>query len=65
MIIIEPEHRLTITFTNTTDTEDITTFISILKKCNKEARKSGFKSMFSSDEKEFIKQLSETLNTKE
>ena len=64
MIYIEPEHKLTVTFTNTTESSDITTFISIMGKCTKEANKSGFKSMFTNDEKSFIKALHENLTDK-
>lgn len=61
MITIQPEHRLTISFTNDTDRNDITTFLSIVNKCTKEAKKSGFKSMFSNEESDIIKLLQENL----
>jgi hypothetical protein len=62
MIFIEPEHRLSLTFTNTSESNDITTFVSIIDKCVKEAKKSGFKSFFNTIEKNFIKTLHENLN---
>jgi len=64
MIYIEPEHKLTITFTNTTESSDIATFIGIMGKCAKEAKKSGFKSIFDTEEKTFIKALHDNLNSK-
>ena len=62
MIFIEPEHRLSLTFTNTSESNDITTFVNIINKCVKEAKKSGFKSFFDTDEKNFIKTLHANLN---
>lgn len=62
MIFIEPEHRLSLTFTNTSESNDITTFVSIIDKCVKEAKKSGFNSFFNTIEKNFIKTLHENLN---
>lgn len=57
MINIDYEHSITVTFSNTRDAEDLTTFMNILSKCNTEAKKSGFKNMFKGREKEFIKAL--------
>jgi len=64
MIYIQPEHKLIVTFTNTTENSDIATFMSIMNKCAKEARKSGFKSIFDTEEKDFIKALHDNLNDK-
>ena len=65
MIYIEPEHKLSVTFTNTTESNDITTFMGIIDKCAKEAKKSGFKSLFTNEEKSIIKALYENLNGKQ
>jgi len=62
MITIHPEHRLTVVFTNDEERTDIQTFVSIINKCAKEARKSGFKSIFTEKEGAVIKALSEELN---
>ena len=64
MIYIEPEHRLSLTFTSTEDSNDINTFMNIVNKCAKESKKSGFKSMFNTEEKSIIKILQENLNKK-
>lgn len=64
MILIQPEHRLTVTFTNDEQKNDISTFINIINKCTKEAKKSGFKNMFNNEESELVKILSENLNVK-
>lgn len=63
MIYIEPEHKLSITFTNTTESNDITTFVNIIKKCAKESSKAGFKGMFNKEEKSIIFALNENLNS--
>lgn len=57
MINVDYEHSITITFSNTREAEDLNTFISILGKCNNEAKKAGYKNMFKGREKEFIKAL--------
>lgn len=62
MITVQPEHRLTVVFTNDEERSDIVTFTSIINKCTKEAKKSGFKNMFTNEEGEVIKGLYETLN---
>lgn len=62
MITIQPEHRLIVEFTSDTDRDDITLFSNIIKKCTKESKKSGFKSMFNNEEKEVIKGLNESIN---
>ncbi len=43
MITIQPEHRLTVVFTNDEDRNDITTFVNIVNKCTKEAKKKDLK----------------------
>ena len=65
MITIHPEHKLTVVFTNDEERDDITTFMNVITKCTKEAKKSGFKCMFNNEESEVIKGLNETLNSKE
>ena len=62
MITIQPEHRLTVVFTNDEERNDIVTFKSVIDKCAKEAKKSGFKNMFTNEEGEVIKGLFETLS---
>lgn len=62
MITIQPEHRLTVVFTNDDDRNDIQTFVNIVNKCTKEAKKKGFKNMFNNEESEVLKGLSESLN---
>jgi hypothetical protein len=61
MIYIEPEHRLTITLTNTEGSNDISTFYTIVEKCHKESKKAGFKNMFTSAEKNVLLALAENL----
>ena len=61
MIYIEPEHKLSVTFTNTTESNDITTFVNIIKKCAKESSKAGFRGMFNKEEKDIILALNENL----
>lgn len=61
MIYIEPEHRLTISLTNTSEGNDITTFCNIINKCYKEAKRAGFKGMFTGEEKVVIKAITESL----
>jgi hypothetical protein len=63
MILIQPEHKLTISFSNTETESDIVTFISIIGKCAKEAKKSGFRSMFSAEESTVIKAVHEVIKT--
>lgn len=62
MITVQPEHRLTVVFTNDEERNDITTFMTIIDKCTKEAKKSGFKCLFTNEEGEVIKGLNETLS---
>jgi uncharacterized protein (DUF2344 family) len=57
MINVDYEHSVTITFSNAKENNDLDTFMSILQKCNKEAKKSGFRTMFKGREKEMIKAL--------
>ena len=61
MITIQPEHKLMIAFTNDDDRNDISTFVSIVDKCAKEAKKSGFKKMFTAEESFVLTSLKETL----
>lgn len=61
MIYIEPEHKLTVVFTRTKERNDIDTFVKIIEKCTKEAKKSGFKSLFTTEERDVIKALNENL----
>jgi len=61
MIYIEPEHRITVTFTNTEERNDISIFYNVVSKCYKEAKKPGFHNMFSKEEKNTIKMLAENL----
>ncbi len=63
MIQILPEHKLTISFSNNESESDITTFVSIINKCAKEAKKSGFKSMFNNEEATIIKAVHEVVKT--
>ena len=66
MIYVEPEHRISLTFTNTEERNDISIFYNGVSKCYKEAKKPGFHNMFSKDEKNTIKMLAEHLGlTKE
>ena len=51
------EHSLQFKFFNTEDANEIDIFLDILEKCDKESRKSGFRNMFSKDEKAFIQSL--------
>lgn len=57
MINVDYEHSVTITFSNSKDNNDLDTFISVLQKCDKEAKKAGFKTMFKGREKDMIKAL--------
>lgn len=57
MIYIEPEHRLTITLTNTDGVNDIADFCNIIGKCYKESKKAGFTNMFTSTEKDVLLNL--------
>lgn len=57
MINIDYEHSVTITFSNTKENEDLTTFMEILSTCNKEAKKSGFKALFRGRQGELVKAL--------
>lgn len=61
MIYIEPEHRITITLTNTEGSNDIGKFCNIISKCHKESKKAGFKNMFTPDERSMIEVLSSNL----
>jgi hypothetical protein len=61
MIYITPEHKLTIILTNTEGSNDITHFCGIINKCHKEARKAGFKNMFTSGEKNILLNLVDNL----
>lgn len=61
MIFITPEHRLTITLTNTEGANDITHFCNIVTKCYKESKKAGFTNMFTGDEKDVILSLAGNL----
>lgn len=61
MIYIEPEHRITITLTNTEGSNDIGKFCSIISKCHKESKKAGFKNMFTPDERNIILLLADNL----
>ena len=61
MIYVEPEHRISLTFTNTEERNDISIFYNVVSKCYKEAKKPGFHNMFSKDEKNTIKMLAEHL----
>lgn len=62
MITIQPEHKLTVVFSSDEDRDDISLFVGIIKKCTKEAKKSGFKSMFTNEECAVIKGLNESIN---
>jgi len=62
MINIDYEHSITITFSNSRDGDDLNTFVDILTKCNKEAKKSGFKTMFKGRERDLITSLYHTLS---
>ena len=62
MINVDYEHSVTLTFSNTKDGDDLNTFVSILAKCNKEAKKAGFKNMFKGREKDMISGLYSVLS---
>jgi hypothetical protein len=49
------ENSLTFKIINTEDVDDIKTFYEIWKKIKAEALKKGFRSMFTAEEKGFIK----------
>ena len=57
MINVGYEHSITVTFSNSEDSQDLTTFMTVLSKCNTEAKKSGFKSMFKGKERELVTSL--------
>jgi len=65
MIYIEPEHRLTISLTNDTSSNDISTFIQIITKCNNETKKAGFRNLFTPEEKNVINALYSNLGIQE
>jgi len=62
MINVDYEHSVTITFSNGKEGDDLSTFVSILSKCNKEAKKAGFKTLFKGREKELITSLYSVLS---
>lgn len=51
------EESMTFKITNNDVMDEVGIFMDIIKKCNAEASKKGFRSLFSSDEKIFIKEL--------
>lgn len=60
MIQVIPENRLT--FILTTDGQnDISLFSGVVKKCFKEAKKPGFKNMFTREERDFIEEIANIL----
>lgn len=61
MVRLEYEHSITVTFANSSESRDLNNFISLLKKCNKEAKRSGFRSMFTTEEKIFVRSLHDSL----
>ena len=65
MITIQPEHRLTIMFTNDEERNDIATFIEIIKKCDIERKKAGFVKAFNATESELIEILKDNLVTEQ
>jgi len=61
MVGLDYEHSVMVTFSNRGENKDLNTFLSLLKRINKEAKKSGFRSMFSAEEKVFIRTLHDSL----
>lgn len=59
MLEINSEHKLTISVVNYADsaTNDIKTFVNILRKCHEESKKPGFNKMFDEAERQLIKDL--------
>lgn len=55
------DHRITLEFSNTANSKDLNNFADVMRKCYKEAKKSGFRNMFTRDEREFIRSFYETL----
>lgn len=51
------EHSLTIKLTNEGTENELDIFLNVLNKCNKEAKRSGYKKMFNKDECGLIRAL--------
>lgn len=55
------ENSMTIQFTNDDSAPEVDIFLSIMSKCYKESQKAGFKNMFDTNEKAFLKAFVEDL----
>ena len=60
MIQAIPENRLTFILT-TEGQNDISLYSNVIKKCFKEAKKTGFKNMFTREERSFIEEMATIL----
>ena len=56
------ENSVTFKISNTHGDDAVTVFYNIIKKCKTEAEKRGFKNMFNSDEKDFLKEFTEKIS---
>jgi hypothetical protein len=59
-IDIFPENSLTFKITSDEDNA-VGIFTSVMKKCREEALKKGFRNMFNSDERSFIKEFTDKI----
>lgn len=56
------ENSVTFKISNTLGDDAVEVFYNVMKKCNTEASKKGFRNMFNSEEKSFLKEFNEKIN---
>lgn len=61
MIEAYREESLALKITNNSEVDEVGLFLDVMKKCEAESKKKGFRNLFSSEERAFIKEFTAKL----